>query len=595
MSEIITTLHPENDETVDLYPNIKKENIPNHSIDRDKLSEYINDLLNNIGVLQPAGATLSTNILAFTYNRGIYIGTDTNQWYYWDGTQYLAGGSYIVNDVYTEISSGDLNSYTTINKYKIRGVNLVTLLNIPSGLVSSVGAVLINERSSYADGYIKQTLIQSPNKIFYRFYNYNTWTDWERITNTSELDSTLNNTIYKRTNATILEANTDLNTLKDYKSYVSNSNNTNTLLNVPNFITSGAGCCIINERSTYASANDYLKQTFIYGNGLIAYRFLIADSWTEWHYPANKEDITGIPDYWDNEINDTISKVATNTLGMETHTDCFAFVTDEHWGNNAKHSPSIIDYLSKNIGFSLLLNGGDIITGAHSNKINAIKEINSFFEKFNNVNIISTFGNHDFNPSTGNYLDSEELYNVISKRSEKFTDTKGSYKYYYDNVSQKIRYVTIPTHDNYSFSNDTKTFLNNVCSELSSDWTIVILTHIYWTPTTTGEPTISTYASTDMVFIADLKESINATIACVLVGHVHRDYDALVTSTSENTELLVIGFQEDAYATSSLWQGATMTLGTDTEQAISIIQIDMNNNKIYITRCGAGNDREFDY
>lgn len=37
MADVITTLHPENDNTIDLYPNIKKENIPNGAIDASKI------------------------------------------------------------------------------------------------------------------------------------------------------------------------------------------------------------------------------------------------------------------------------------------------------------------------------------------------------------------------------------------------------------------------------------------------------------------------------------------------------------------------------------------------------------------------------
>lgn len=38
MAEVITTLHPENDETIDLYPNIKKENIPAGAIETSKIA-----------------------------------------------------------------------------------------------------------------------------------------------------------------------------------------------------------------------------------------------------------------------------------------------------------------------------------------------------------------------------------------------------------------------------------------------------------------------------------------------------------------------------------------------------------------------------
>lgn len=106
MSDIITTLHPENDETVNLYPNIKKDNIPDGSIDRTKLDNTVNGILDNIGELHPSGVDTSTNILTFTEDKGIYIGTDTGHWYYWNGTQYADGG------VYQAVQIAD-NSVTT--------------------------------------------------------------------------------------------------------------------------------------------------------------------------------------------------------------------------------------------------------------------------------------------------------------------------------------------------------------------------------------------------------------------------------------------------------------------------------------------------
>lgn len=105
MSDIITTLHPENDDNTNLYPNIKKDNIPYGSIDMGKLGDDVKSLLNSINELHPSGVDTSTNILAFTTNKGIYIGSDTGHWYYWNGTQYVDGGVYQTALNYNEIES----------------------------------------------------------------------------------------------------------------------------------------------------------------------------------------------------------------------------------------------------------------------------------------------------------------------------------------------------------------------------------------------------------------------------------------------------------------------------------------------------------
>ena len=38
MADIITTLHPEGDQGTNLYPNVKKDNIPDDCIDYSKLN-----------------------------------------------------------------------------------------------------------------------------------------------------------------------------------------------------------------------------------------------------------------------------------------------------------------------------------------------------------------------------------------------------------------------------------------------------------------------------------------------------------------------------------------------------------------------------
>ena len=45
MADIITNLHPDGDKNTNLYPNIKKENIPSKSISTDKLDDNVLSLI----------------------------------------------------------------------------------------------------------------------------------------------------------------------------------------------------------------------------------------------------------------------------------------------------------------------------------------------------------------------------------------------------------------------------------------------------------------------------------------------------------------------------------------------------------------------
>lgn len=113
MADIITNLHPDGDENTNLYPNIKKENIPSKSISTDKLDDNV---LSLIGSLKPSGTDTSTNILAFTSNKGIYVATDNGHWYYWNGSVYVDGGVYQTDLSYDELREKLVNLNSLLNQ-----------------------------------------------------------------------------------------------------------------------------------------------------------------------------------------------------------------------------------------------------------------------------------------------------------------------------------------------------------------------------------------------------------------------------------------------------------------------------------------------
>lgn len=142
-NEIITTLHPDQDPDTNLYPNVKKDNIPNKSIDMYKLDDDVRSLLSNIGTLRPSGVDTSTNILAFTTNRGIWIGSDTGNWYYYNGTQYVSGGVYQ--------ATGDINKVNALTKLSNTGCIIDYSFN---GYIDN-GGVLVSNASFKASDYIR--------------------------------------------------------------------------------------------------------------------------------------------------------------------------------------------------------------------------------------------------------------------------------------------------------------------------------------------------------------------------------------------------------------------------------------------------------
>lgn len=99
-NEIITTLHPDQDPDINLYPNIKKENLPNYSVDLDKLDPSVRSIIETSHSVNAPKVDTTTNILAKTSNQGIYVSSTNGHWYYWDGSQYVDSGmNYLQNAI----------------------------------------------------------------------------------------------------------------------------------------------------------------------------------------------------------------------------------------------------------------------------------------------------------------------------------------------------------------------------------------------------------------------------------------------------------------------------------------------------------------
>lgn len=297
-----------------------------------------------------------------------------------------------------------------------------------------------------------------------------------------------------------------------------------------------------------------------------------------------------VPDYWKTEYARVKDAINSNRLTIGNKIAEFFFLTDIHWNGNAKKSPMLINALSKDVGINNVLCGGDVIWTHSATQIGAVDELQDFYKQFApNISLFSTVGNHDLNSNNNSdsstYLTANQLYDFMMKNEESYTDTGATpYVTVYDNNSQKVRYIQFYHPDTVTIPQDTQTAVINAIQVKDTDWTVVIMCHVYWS---TGNA-VDTYIKAFTEQLAEINASGSyATIAALIVGHMHYDASVVVDDS-----LLVIASICDIYKQSS---GATMTVGTDTEQAFDVVQVDTTNKKIYYTRMGAGSDRYFDY
>lgn len=311
----------------------------------------------------------------------------------------------------------------------------------------------------------------------------------------------------------------------------------------------------------------------------------------------NKADIAelaaavgAVPEYWENEITDTETKINNNRLAIGNKLAEFFFLTDVHWYGNAQLSPALINRVAQDTGIRNVLVGGDIVYTHETTQAAAAESILSFYKKFNDgLRLFSTIGNHDLNSNnnadTTSYLSPNQIYPFMFAEEETYTDTGADpLVTVYDNPSQKVRFIQFYHPDAIEIPQTVQTAVEDAIKAKDPTWTVVLLAHVYWTTNDTADQYITAFTEALALLNAG---GAYAKIAALIVGHKHKDFNVQVGGN-----LLVIGSQCDIYRQSS---GADMTAGTDSEQAIDVFQIDTEARKIYITRLGAGNDREFTY
>ena len=246
-------------------------------------------------------------------------------------------------------------------------------------------------------------------------------------------------------------------------------------------------------------------------------------------------------------------------------------------------------------------------------------------------------GNHDgaWGDTTSGYynkqLPLEEMYNLIYRKQamdfRRVSGDNGTY-YYIDNLSQKVRFIMLNTNNTPSaedYDNDDGTaiydrfhlscycqaqydWLTDVALDMPEGYTAFIFAHEPYsgdyslmTGVVDAFNNKGTYknsftdsdnawrnASVDVNFA-----NANGEIAAVFAGHTHLSE---IRSEDNNPMYSTCPLIMITNAVGGeVRDGTTRTDGTTTEFAMDIVTVDLKNRNIYMTRLGAGEDREISY
>lgn len=290
-------------------------------------------------------------------------------------------------------------------------------------------------------------------------------------------------------------------------------------------------------------------------------------------------------------------------------------------------------------------------TTAAESKAFAQKYVPFVYSSMHNASheFFSILGNHEWNHYQSGATENEGqnentyelnlqgVYNYCIKRHESFVSGMSEEgNYYVDNTAKKIRYFFLQEDGEARPSNATLNWLGDQLLNVPNGYYVFVIAHYAYIPGSTSQssPSMKSYTGrsmylpkliSDMLHAYNTKRTFSLTglsftangitktysgswnyssaqgnnVICILSGHVHMD--AVLEKSANN--ILTIATTGDLYKSSTTnytfvdehGNIIERAPGTIYEQAFDVVHIDLEDRKVYLTRMGAGLDREYSF
>lgn len=276
-----------------------------------------------------------------------------------------------------------------------------------------------------------------------------------------------------------------------------------------------------------------------------------------------------------------MSTIQSLDSAISGHGDSFIFITDLH--NEDRHySTAISKYIQDNSDVSRTIYGGDYINEPNGYNLALSLMTSRIHSMTIDSSTIFLKGNHDSNPYADGQLPDNILQPLFTAHLKSSINTNGKLYYYEDNTTEKIRYIYLDTGINGSIDATQATWFANSLN-LSSDWTVVIMSHM---ATVDGGYDVRT-SNNFFAVVSTLETAINnavPTIACWICGHNHID---IYNSSRFSFPIICTTCDAHSFQASTASSDARVE-GTINEQSFNVFHIDTSDRKIYMTRIGGG-------
>lgn len=275
--------------------------------------------------------------------------------------------------------------------------------------------------------------------------------------------------------------------------------------------------------------------------------------------------------------------------------EAFFWITDIHWepGLNERRSPLLIKYIASKTGINKILNGGD--TG--NSQIICKNAIAQLREAIGSNRVYTVNGNHEIVDATRYELPFERVAEELRGHNSElvYGDQRKSY-FYFDDSAVKTRYIGLSSFGLYfnqeyesCYSPEQLEWLKYKALNVETGWTIIVFTHTLYHVNIESD-TLGTGPSGANSFIDVIDHySGKGKIACVMIGHTHRDRVHIGSSG-----IPYILSASDRHATYLGDINVTRTPGTINEQHFEVIVLDKSKREIKLFSIGAPAKDGFD-
>ena len=289
------------------------------------------------------------------------------------------------------------------------------------------------------------------------------------------------------------------------------------------------------------------------------------------------------------EIDEKIERI--NAISQENNiADSFFYITDLHWEDNNKKSPRIMQYIQSNTDVDTIVFGGDYISRRYTDKQAALDMMQKCIDAFTAKEYCAIIGNHEMNISDGENDDATP----VTAEEINFVLNKGRFDKTYFCVEDEADKICKVFLDTNMFVKDGEQYawLKDTLVSLDSDMTVFIFMHIYNDYKPAGVPlTIASTGTRLYELLSDINGDMSCSVGGIFSGHTHRDFlekndlgYAVVATTCDG--IGAYDLCDDSYE---------RVKGEFSEQAFDVVQVDTSNRKVFLTRIGAGYDREYTY